>query len=231
MAGRDDAGVLYGTYELLERLGVVFRLTGDILPSRVRSLVVPELNLSMSPAFHRRGFLLTAVYNNVTMFSWPDYEQFLDEMARMKCNYLQFWWFEYTPWLKFDYRGEAKYLGDVSTRESGYHTWAVGGFGSRTSADITIGREHFARFPRMAPLEMQDIQTPGAGLCSFDQPFAILAHAARRNIKVWLAVESGAIPRTLRGTGRSSAMLPSITSWVVTCTHSTRQTAKSRSSA
>jgi hypothetical protein len=198
IAGRDDAGTLYGAYELLERLGITFRLTGDLVPSQRNTLSVPDLSVTMEPAFPRRGFLHTAVYNNVTMFSWADYEGLLDQMCRMKCNYLQFWWFEYAPWLKFSYRGETKGLGDVAGKESGYHNWALGGFGSRTIDDISIGREHFKDRPRMAPLEMQHIETPDEAFAySTDLLRRFIAHAARRNIKVWLAVELATMPPNL----------------------------------
>ena len=30
--GNDDSGTMYAVYELLERLGMVFQLTGDIIP-------------------------------------------------------------------------------------------------------------------------------------------------------------------------------------------------------
>jgi hypothetical protein len=33
-----------------------------------------------------------------------------------------FWWFAFGPWLKYFYKGETKWLGDVSTKESGYLT-------------------------------------------------------------------------------------------------------------
>jgi len=198
IAGKDDAGTLYGAYELLERLGITFRLTGDIVPAQTNSLSVPGLDLRKEPAFRRRGFLHTAVYDNLTMFSWPDYEHLLDQMCRMKCNYFQFWWFAYTPWLEFSYQGESKTLGDVSFKESGYHTWAFGGFGSRTIDDVSIGREHFKGRSRMAPLEMQHIDTPQEAFdYSRDLLRRIIAHAARRHIKVWLVVELGALPPNL----------------------------------
>ncbi|HEY5914937.1 MAG TPA: alpha-glucuronidase family glycosyl hydrolase [Verrucomicrobiae bacterium] len=198
VSGKEDAGTLYGAYELLERLGITFRLTGDIVPARTNSLALPELDVKKEPAFPRRGFLHTAVYDNLTMYSWPDYEQLLNQMCRMKCNYLQFWWFSYTPWLKFSYRGETKALGDVSFKESGYHTWAFGGFGTRTIEDVSIGREHFKDRPRMAPLEMQRTETPEEAFAySTNLLQRFIAHAARRNIKVWLAVELGTLPPNL----------------------------------
>jgi hypothetical protein len=216
VVGVDEAGALYGAYELLERLGITFRLTGDFVPGRQatnrlgdgqafaelaapnRDLSVPDLDLRMEPAMRRRGFLFSANFDNASTFSYPDYERLLDQMARMKCNYLQFWWFAYAPWLNFAYKGENKLMGDISTKESGYHSWYYGGFGSRTVEDVSIGREHFKDRARLAPLEMQKIETPEQAYpIARDMLQRIIAHAAKRNIKVWLAVELGSLPPNL----------------------------------
>ncbi|HTL55287.1 MAG TPA: alpha-glucuronidase family glycosyl hydrolase [Candidatus Limnocylindrales bacterium] len=198
VAGADAAGTLYGTYELLERMGITFRLTGDILPEKSTNLFLPSLDLRLEPALRRRGFLFAANFDNTSMYSWADYERMLDQMARMKCNYLQFWWFAYAPWLKYGYKDETKWIGDVSTKESGYHNMFFGGFGSRTIDDISIGREHFKDHPRMASLEMQHVETPEE---AFDISKAmltrIIARAAERNIKVWPVVEMASLPPNL----------------------------------
>jgi len=198
VAGADPAGTLYGTYELLERLGITFRLTGDILPEKNPNLSVPALDMRMEPALRRRGFLFAENFDNASMYSWADYERMLDQMARMKCNYLQFWWFAYAPWLKYGYKDETKWMGDVSAKESGYHNWVYGGFGSRTVEDVTIGREHFKDHPRLAPLEMQHVETPEEAFeISKATLTRIIAHAAERNIKVWPVVEMASLPPNL----------------------------------
>jgi hypothetical protein len=202
VAGQDGFSTLYGVYNLVERLGATFLLTGDILPRPRAVLSVPRLDVRQEPAFRRRGFLLQeAGYDNLTTFSYQDYSNLLDQMAKMKCNYLQFWWFPFAPWLKYSYRGETKWMGDVSTKESGYLTWAHGEFGPRTTEDVSIGTHWFVQFlkgTRVAPPEMQKVQTP-------DQAFAvaenllhrIIHHAHERGIKVWLAIEMAALPPNL----------------------------------
>jgi len=198
VAGNDGASTMYGIYELIERLGVTFRLTGDIIPKPKDTLLIPALDVRMEPAMSRRGFLLQdSGYENLTMFSYDDYTRLIDQMAKMKCNYMQFWWFPFSPWLKYGYKGESKYMGDISTKESGYLTWAYGGFGSRTTDDVSIGKE---RFPgrRIAPPEMQTVETP-------DQAFTVaqdilqrlIHHAKERGIKTWLAVELPSLPPNL----------------------------------
>ena len=163
VGGNDDVAAMYAAYELVERLGVTFLLNAsthsDLIPAQNQNLTIPALSVRTEPAFARRGYLLPIVFDNMTAFSYDDYEKFIDQMAKLKCNYLQVWWFAYQPWLKFSYNGETKWMGDVSTKESGYLAWALGGFGSRTSDDITIGKELFKNY-REAPPEMQHVETP-----------------------------------------------------------------------
>src|SRR5207253_2160943 len=90
IAGNDGLSTLYGVYEFIERLGVTFRLTGDIIPEPRTHLVIPFLDVRMEPAMPRRGFLVPAGgYENATMFSYDDYAKLIDQMAKMKCNYMQ----------------------------------------------------------------------------------------------------------------------------------------------
>ena len=198
VAGRDGFSTMYGVYDLVERLGVTFLLTGDIVPSQRDTLSIPELHIRLEPAFPRRGFLLqNGGYENLTLFSYDDYAKLIDQMAKMKCNYVQFWWFPFEPWLKYSYKSEMKWMGDVSTAESGYLTWAHGGFGSRTTDDVSIGKSWF-KGRRIAPPEMQNVETP-------DQAFSvaqsllsrIIHHAHERGIEMWLAIEIAALPPNL----------------------------------
>ena len=209
VGGNDDAGTMYAVYELIKRLGVTFRLTGDVVPASQPNLSIPELDLRLEPAFPRRGFLLALCFDNISAFSYQDYELFLDQMAKMKTNYLQFWWFPNAPWLKYSYQGEDKWMGDVSQKESGYHTWTYGGFGSRTVDDVSIGKQHFQERKWMAPLEMQQVQTPGDAFAAAQNLLQrVIAHAQQRGIKVWLVVELAAFPPNLARYGEIVGMKP-----------------------
>lgn len=198
VAGADDAGVLYGIYELLGRLGITFRLTGDLVPDRSGELIVPDLDMRMEPALKRRGFLFPVNFDNASSYSWEDYETMLNQMARMKANYLQFWWFSFQPWVAYDYNGEPALFGDLARKESGFQSWAYGGFGSRTVDDVTVGKEHFRNRPRLAPREMQKIETPEEAVRTSQELLQrLIAHAAKRNIKVWLVIEMASLPPNL----------------------------------
>jgi len=48
VGGNDEVGTMYAAYELLERLGVAFQLTGDIIPQKKLDLAVPAIDLAWS---------------------------------------------------------------------------------------------------------------------------------------------------------------------------------------
>ena len=58
VGGNDEASTMYAAYELLERLGVVFQLTNDIIPERKPDLMIPTINVRMEPAMKYRGLHL-----------------------------------------------------------------------------------------------------------------------------------------------------------------------------
>jgi hypothetical protein len=198
VGGNDDASALYAAYELIERLGVTFTLTGDAVPAARSDLSVPVMDVRMNPAFPRRGFLLqSGGFINLSVFSYPDYVKFLDQMAKLKCNYLQFWWFSYEPWLKYSYQGEPMWMGDVSTKDSGYFVWARSGGGSHTTDEVSIGKEHF-KHRRLAPEEFQKVETPEEAFAvAGDLLRKVIHHAHERGIKVWPAVELASLPPNL----------------------------------
>jgi hypothetical protein len=53
--GGDGAGILYGTYAFLEKLGIHFYLEGDVVPEERISFTVPELDEVGRPLFPTRG--------------------------------------------------------------------------------------------------------------------------------------------------------------------------------
>lgn len=196
VGGNDDAGTMYAAYDLLERLGYVFLLTKDIVPSRQSEVRLPALDERVEPAYRRRGVHVDFCYPNQTTWSLEYWKGFIDRMAKMRMNYLQVFWFPYAPFLTYDYKGEKNFMGDVSTKESGYLLWATG-FGSHLKSDMVVGREHFTS-PRLAPPEYQNVETP-------EQAFAVaqnmlrqvISYAKTRKIKTWLAIDPVSLPANL----------------------------------
>src|SRR5579862_5861075 len=141
VGGNTEAATMYAVYELLERLGVVFQLTGDLVPEPKAVLALPALHVRMEPAIKYRG-----LHMRHFVMPWMGMEyfrQFLGQLAKMKCNYLEFYWYVGAPWIEYSHRGEKKLIGDLYPRESGYTTWraTAATFGAN---DVQIGREHFS---------------------------------------------------------------------------------------
>jgi len=90
IAANDDVGCLYGVYGLLEEhFGVGFSLGGDVLPEAKSSLALPELDERKTPAVAVRGFLpWTNFPQSATVYSWEDWKFILDQMAKMRLNFL-----------------------------------------------------------------------------------------------------------------------------------------------
>ncbi len=204
VGGNDEAGTMYAAYDLLERLGFVFLLTEDILPAKQDEIALPSIDERVEPAFSRRGIHVDNCYPNQTLWSLDDWKKTIDQMAKMRMNYLQVFWFPNTPWLTYEYRGERNFLGDASKKESGYMLWNSQQ-GSFLVKDMTVGREHF-KHPRIAPPELQDVETPEqASAKAQDLLRAVITYAKTRKIKTWLAIDPVSVPPNLGRFARNRA--------------------------
>ena len=155
VGGNDDAAVMYAVYDLIERMGVVFQITGDIIPEQKPDLVLPDLHVRMEPVLKYRGL-------HVRPFVLPwmgieDFRKLLDQHAKMKCNYFEFYWYCGAPWIEYSYKGEKQLIGDVQPKESGYLTWRAN-TATFVASDVEIGREHFPG-KRVCAAEFQDCET------------------------------------------------------------------------
>ncbi|MDR3713288.1 MAG: carbohydrate-binding protein [Puia sp.] len=99
IAANDETGVLYGVYGLLEEhLGVQFSFEGDVLPEKKAfaetpparlSALLPDLDETRTPAVEIRGLLpWTNFPQSATSYSWEDWKYILDQMAKMRLNFL-----------------------------------------------------------------------------------------------------------------------------------------------
>ena len=159
VGGNDEAATMYAAYDLVERLGVTFLLAKDILPEKTADLKLPAANVRAETPFPRRGLLISNIYPNRGIMNLAEVKSMLDQMAKLKMNFLQFFWFEHEPWINFGYRGENKLLGDATGKETGYLTWRYN-YGSNLIKDVVVGQNLFGGRERMAPMEFQKVETP-----------------------------------------------------------------------
>ncbi|MFN0170507.1 MAG: hypothetical protein ACKV22_29145 [Bryobacteraceae bacterium] len=206
--GNDAISTLYAVYDLIERLGVTFLLTKDVLPAKSSDLALPALQLRIETPFPRRGLLISNIYPSRGIMNLAEVKVMLDQMRKLKLNWVQFFWFEHEPWIDFGYRGETKLLGDATGPETGYLSWRYH-YGSNLIRDVEVGKSLFGGRSKMAPMEFQDVETPEEAF-RVSKTFltGIIRYANARSIKVWLCVDPTTLPGNLARLANRAPNLP-----------------------
>jgi len=207
VGGNDEASTMYAVYDLVERLGVTFLLVKDILPEPTPNLALQPLQVRSETPFSRRGLYISSMYPNRGMMDLAEVKSMLDQMAKLKMNYLQFFWFEHEPWINFTYKGEGKLLGDATGPETGYMAWRYH-YGSYLVKDLVAGRELFRGKGKIAPAEFQDVDTPErAYQVAREFLREVIRHAKTRKIMVWLCMDPATLPGNLARYARRASNL------------------------
>jgi hypothetical protein len=198
--GNDETGTMYAAYELLERLGIVFQLTGDIIPRQQPDLALPALDVRMEPALKHRG--MHCCHGIRWYMGLADFRREIDQLAKLKMNCLQFYWGMGAPWAEFSCGGRKTEI--LYPKESGYCAWA---WSSGTARSVQVGRECFPQ-DYLGPPEFANAATP-------EQAFRtargflreLIGYAHRRKVQVWLALgEMTYVPPNLAPPGAAGAL-------------------------
>lgn len=184
--GHEDRATMYAAYELLERLGVVFQLTGDIIPEQKPDLPLPALDVRLEPAFKDRG--MHCWHGIRWSLGLADFRREIDQLAKLKMNVLQFYWGIGGPWVEFSYQGQPADVFGV--KESGFVAWPGA---SGTAQSVVVGRECFSPDGYLGPPEFAEVQTPQeAHRTAREFLREVIRYAHSRQVQVWLA--SGELP-------------------------------------
>jgi hypothetical protein len=154
--GKSETGTMYAVYELLEMLGVVFQMTGTIIPERKADLVVPQIDVRSTPRVKSRGYMI-----GMQQSMWMGYDEFkkcIRQMARMKLNCVMLNNFFESPFVEIDVDGKKNMLGDYAPKESGY-VGIRGAVGRHTLEEISYGQDRF-NGPRPCAPEFWYVKTP-----------------------------------------------------------------------
>ena len=192
IAGTDEPGTLYGTYDWIERQGVMFQITRDIIPQPKTSLELAQIDIRREPSFVQRGFAIASCYETRSIWSYPDITKFIDQMAKLRLNYLIWHMFSHEPYLEDSFMGERKLMGDQASWEGGY-TLPSYNFGSRKVEDYFVGKAAFQKFGKkyMAPDEWQGVRDQEQVYAAArDLLQRVISYAKTRNVKIWVALES-----------------------------------------
>lgn len=148
---------------------------------------------------------------NLTSTSLREYKNLIDQMAKLKFNYLQIFWYSYMPFLSYTYKGEKMLIGDVGSKDSGYIMWRYNNMGSYKVQDMEIGREVFARFGKqtIAPDELQGIEDPDQAAATLQDMYRrIIQYAHSRKMSVWLGIDPSTLPPNLARYCRRTGPMP-----------------------
>ena len=139
VGGNDERGTMYAAYDLLERLGIVFQLTNDIIPQQKPDLALRSLYARIEPALKYRGMHCWQSYQ--WYMGLDEFRKQIDQLAKLKLNYLQFSMAINSVWLGFSYGGKQAEV--ASFKDSGYIGFDYPSISCQTGTikDVRIGRE------------------------------------------------------------------------------------------
>ncbi len=182
VAGNDEAGTMYAAYELLERLGIVFQSTNDIIPQQRPDLALPALDLRIEPVLKYRG---TQFGHGVQWYmGLEDFRKHIDQMAKLKMNCLMFACCVGSPWLEFSYGGKVAEI--IYDKKTGYVARSFGHSTGGTAKDVRVGRECFPR-DYLGPPEFAHVRTQQEAYHAAREFLReLIRYAHQRKIQVWL---------------------------------------------
>lgn len=184
VGGNDEAATMYAAYELLERLGIVFQLTNDIIPQRKPDLALPTLDVLIEPALKHRG--MHCCHGIRFYMGLEDFRREIDQLAKLKLNVLQFYWGMGGPWTEFSYGGKKAEI--LYPKESGYCSWFWPRSGW-TATNVTVGRECFSQDGYLGPREFAKVQTQQEAYATAPGFLReVIRYAHSRKVQVWLAM-------------------------------------------
>lgn len=127
IAAPTPAGVQNGVYGLLELWGFGFYLGEDTCPDSIPSIaaVAAEgLHVSKSPAFAIRGSLpWYNFFDSPTAWELADHKAFIDQLVRMRCNFVGFHTYDGEPFAAYEDQG--KLVGGEPLINTSKSTWGT----------------------------------------------------------------------------------------------------------
>ena len=181
--GSPDA-VLWAAYALLEKLGLVFEFSGDVVPQKRVQLNLKGLDLRQSPSIKERGLRLHLNFPmDQSSYSLPEFLAWVDRVARLKCNYLMFHFYSNHPWFFFRYKN-AQSTG--ATFFVGTHMFG----GKYMLPPDMIGREFIRNKAQYFPPELEGMEPSEALHHATEARIrAVIDHAHTRGIKCAVSFE------------------------------------------
>jgi len=188
IAAPTPAGVQNGVYGLLEDWGFGFYLGGDTFPASIPTIaeaVKQGISISKSPVFAIRGSLpWYNFFNSPTTWELADHKAFIDQLVKMRCNFLGFHTYDTEPFAAYEYQAQS--VGGQPLVNTSSPTW---GTQPMATADFLGGTgRYFAREYFGAASSF--IEDPAESIrAAKDVLRQALAYAKSRGMKVCLGFE------------------------------------------
>lgn len=179
IVGGSPVAVLWGVYELVERWGVRYLVTEDVLPETPGPLFPPEPEIRLEPNMRTRCWrLVNDLADGPVSWSLEENQRFLRQIAKMKYNrvFLSFW--PTQPFVRYTFQGMEKPAPCFS-------------FGERFPIDEdTVGRERFGGMTEFTNPDYAGAESPEE-LVARATALArgILAEAARLGMETGIAIQ------------------------------------------
>ena len=106
IAGGSPVATMWGVYELAERYGVRYLLSGDVFPEAGRAFFLPQIDKVFEPVFRVRMWKAMGDFA-MGMEGWgmADYRPFMDQLAKLKFNRIRVNSGPSQPFLRMTVRG------------------------------------------------------------------------------------------------------------------------------
>lgn len=208
VSGADARGVLYAAYDLLERMGLVFTITDDLLPSRRSPVRLPRIDETVAPRFAVRGLLPWPDFlNGITAWDLSDYQNYINQMLKLRMNTLMLHCYARTyadknwsePFLGFQHKGVGHhaFLDTSLTERWGYNGYSTDNFAFGTG-DLFFGRAFGSEAARFCP-DQAAVYARAKALWQ-----DAIAYAQRHGMKVAVGFEINLIPVEIESAGGSA---------------------------
>ncbi|HOV75066.1 MAG TPA: hypothetical protein P5318_16225 [Candidatus Hydrogenedentes bacterium] len=193
ITGETPAGVQHGVYGFLESLGCGFYFGGDTIPRTAPSfdeIVKNGPHESRSPVFAVRGSLpWYNFFNSPTAWEPEDHKAYIDQLAKMRCNFAGFHAYDSEPYAAYEFEGKpagGEPLVNTSKPTWGTQPMSTDAFFAGTGR--YFAREYFGAASSFIPDRSQAIHAAKEVL---RQAFA---YAKTRGLKVCLGFEINGDP-------------------------------------
>jgi len=119
LAGGSDAATAWAVYELLERYGVRFLLSEDVLPAEPGPFFLPDLDLVLEPAQKLRSWrVMNELPYGSLMWTLTDQKRFIGQLHKLKFNGIHYSIWPAQPFTHFEIDGIAKQTSDTLQRDN-----------------------------------------------------------------------------------------------------------------